>query len=66
MASVDSQEVTYYDNANVQITKNHFSGLLPDQFDCLRRGSAPLNVTFLRWQDSTIGSYVEFVLRVTY
>lgn len=37
--------------------------LLHDQ---LRDGHYPLNIKFLMWQDSDLGKYIEFKIRVSY
>jgi hypothetical protein len=34
--------------------------------DQLRRGVMPLSVCFLKWQQSNVGNFVEFVIRVRY
>ncbi len=30
----------------------------------LKRGIYPINIKFLKWQESTVGSYIEFKIRV--
>jgi hypothetical protein len=37
-----------------------------DKYGKLKRGTHPFGVNFLKWQDSSLGKYVEFEVSVNY
>ena len=71
--SADQQRRT----TNGQVISTDHSNILSSNFqtevisrdeddDPLLRGLQPINIKFLKWQDSSLGSYVEFKIRVRY